>query len=143
MTSASQISRQQRPGTLARYAGVGLFFSTCVQILAGRVLIQACIVVMVQAWKTPSLLVYAAVRRIGYGGHSIPPSSILPSLDTNTVPVDVFTWKYNRPHQPLLTHIRPPPPRSLPSRLPHPREVVAMDAEFVATSTQEVGVSAL
>lgn len=90
-----------------------------------------------QAWKTPSLLIYAAVRRVGPGGHALPPASVFPSLEVVPVSQDVWAWRYARPHQPLLSHLRAMLPR-MPSRIPGPGDIVAIDAEFVATSTQEV-----
>ena len=92
---------------------------------------------MLQAWKTPSLLIYAAVRRVGPGGHALPPASVFPSLEVVPVSQDVWAWRYARPHQPLLSHLRAMLPR-MPSRIPGPGDIVAIDAEFVATSTQEV-----
>ena len=79
------------------------------------------------------MLIYAAVRRVGSSGNALPPCSLLPSLEPTHVSTDVFTWRFARPHQPLVPAPRPP---KLPARLPGARDIVAMDAEFVATSTQ-------
>ncbi len=57
---------------------------------------------MTQDWKTPAVLLYAAIRRVGSNGAAIQQLPVQPSLEVCGVPSDVFTWKFSRPHQPML-----------------------------------------
>ncbi len=59
----------------------------------------------------------------------------MPSLDVHAVDKQAFVWPFVKPVQP---HLAPLPPIRMPKCFPSSEDVIAIDAEFVSTATQEV-----
>ena len=93
-----------------------------------------------QEYKTPCILLYSAVRRSGplptaAASTSASALHMVPSLNIHPVDPSVFIWQFPKPLQP---HIRTAAIPRRPRTFPGPDDMIAIDAEFVSTATQEV-----